>query len=135
MPVYEYRCPTCRRRTSELFLTFAEVRAPTCPRCARPMEKLVSLFSTVKSEEARADDLSDPAAFGDLDENDPRSVARWARRMGRELGEDLGPEFDEMIDAVERGEDPAALEGGMDGAGLDDDGMAGDTSDMGGLDD
>lgn len=99
------------------------------------MEKLVSLFSTVKSEEARADDLSDPAAFGDLDEDDPRSVARWARRMGRELGEDLGPEFDEMIDAVERGEDPAALEGGMDGAGLDDDGMAGDTSDMGGLDD
>lgn len=111
-------------------MTFAEVQAPACPRCDRPMDKLVSLFSTVKSEEARADELSDPNAFGDLDESDPRSVARWARRMGKELGEDLGPEFDEMVDAVERGEDPTAYPDSMDdgiGAG----GM--DESDMGGV--
>lgn len=129
MPVYEYRCPRCRRRTSAFFMTFAEVQAPACPRCAQPMQKLVSLFSTVKSEEARADEMSDPGVFGDLDENDPRSVARWARRMGKELGEDLGPEFDEMVDAVERGEDPAALDdaGGADGVGVGDD--------LGGLDD
>jgi len=49
--------------------------------------------------------------------------------MGKELGEDLGPEFDEMVDAVERGEDPA---------GLDGDPALGDMpggDDMGGLDD
>jgi putative FmdB family regulatory protein len=129
MPVYEYRCPRCRRRTSSFFLTFAEAQAPDCPRCALSMEKLVSLFSTVKSEEARADDMSDPSMFGDLDENDPRSVARWARRMGKELGEDLGPEFDEMVDAVERGEDPGALD---DGAGADD---LGASDDLGGMED
>jgi len=129
MPVYEYRCPRCRRRTSSYFLTFAEVRAPACPRCAQSMEKLVSLFSTVKSEEARTEEMSDPSMFGDLDENDPRSVARWARRMGRELGEDLGPEFDEMVDAVERGEDPAALDdlGETDGVGAG--------GELGGMDD
>ncbi len=129
MPVYEYRCPACRRRTSAFFLTYAEAQAPVCPRCGQPMQKLVSLFSTVKSEESRADEMSDPSMFGDLDENDPRSVARWARRMGKELGEDLGPEFDEMVDAVERGEDPA---------GLDGDPALGDMpggDDMGGLDD
>ena len=130
MPVYEYRCPTCRRRTSAFFLTFAEVQAPACPRCGQSMQKLVSIFSTVKSEETRADELGDPSMFGDLDENDPRSVARWARRMGKELGEDLGPEFDEMVDAVERGEDPAAMDGEPDGAAM----MSGD-SDAGGLDD
>jgi hypothetical protein len=121
VPVYEYRCPTCRQRKSVLFLTFAEVQAPACPRGHGPMQKQVSLFSTVKSEDARADELSDPAMLGDLDEDDPRSVARWARRMGRELGEDLGPEFDEMVDAVERGEDPTALgpEGELGGEGDD----------------
>ena len=122
MPVYEYRCPQCRRRTSVLFLTFAEVQAPECPRCRRAMDKQVSLFATVKSEEARADELSDPAGFGGLDEDDPRSVARWARRMGKELGEDLGPEFDEMVDAVERGEEPD----GLDGADGDVEGSSGD---------
>ena len=50
--------------------------------------------------------------------------------MGKELGEDLGPEFDEMVDAVERGEDPAAMDGEPDGAAM----MSGD-SDAGGLDD
>ncbi|MGI8913305.1 MAG: zinc ribbon domain-containing protein [Chloroflexota bacterium] len=129
MPVYEYRCPTCRRRTSAFFLTYAEVHAPACPRCGQSMQKLVSLFSTVKSEEARADELGDPSTFGDLDEDDPRSVARWARRMGKELGEDLGPEFDEMVDAVERGEDPAGFDGGPEGEGMMD-----GVGDMGGLD-
>ena len=129
MPVYEYRCPTCRQRRSMLFLTFAEVQPPDCPRGHGPMQKQVSLFATVKSEDARADELSDPSMFGDLDEEDPRSVARWARRMGREMGEDLGPEFDEMVDAVERGEDPTAL--GPEGD-MGDDG--GDLGEAGGLD-
>ena len=128
VPVYEYRCPTCRRRTSELFLTFAEVKAPECPRCRQPMQKQVSLFSTIKSEDARMDELSDDAMLGDVDENDPRSVARWARRMGKEMGEDLGPEFDEMVDAMERGEDPEALAG--DDAG---EGGMGDMDDLGGV--
>ena len=33
----------------------------------------------------------------DLDENDPKAVARWAREMKDEMGEDLGPEFDDMV--------------------------------------
>ena len=47
------------------------------------------------------DDLSDPSSFGDVDENDPKSVARWARKMGKEMGEEMGPEFDEMVERME----------------------------------
>ncbi len=85
------------------------------------MSRLVSLFAVVKSEESRMDDLADPSAFGDLDENDPQSVARWARRMGSEMGEELGPEFDEMVDRIEAGEMPGDMGemGGM-GGGFDD---------------
>ena len=41
--------------------------------------------------------LADPSKWGDLDENDPKSMAKWMKRMGRELGEDVG-DVDEMMD-------------------------------------
>lgn len=60
--------------------------------------------------------MADPSSFAGLDENDPKSVAAWARRMGSEMGEDLGDDFDEMVDAMERGEDPGD-EGGDEAMG------------------
>jgi hypothetical protein len=50
-----------------------------------------------------------------VDENDPQSVARWARRMQDQTGEDLGPEFDEMIGRMEAGESPEDVFGEDDG--------------------
>ena len=32
-----------------------------------------------------------------LDEEDPRSLGRFMRKMGSEMGEDLGDEFDEVV--------------------------------------
>ena len=57
--------------------------------------------------------LSDPSNFGDIDENDPRSVGKFMRRMGSEMGEDMGPEFDEMVGRLEAGEDPESIESDM----------------------
>ena len=45
--------------------------------------------------------LSDPSNFGDVDENDPRSIGKFMRRMGNEMGEDMGPEFNEMVGRLE----------------------------------
>jgi putative FmdB family regulatory protein len=116
MPIYDYRCGGCRRRISLLFQTFAAAEDATCPHCgSRDLARLVTRFAVMRSEESRLDDLADPSGFGDLDENDPRSVARWARRMGQEFGEDLGDDFDEMVDQMEAGEMPDE-EGGA-GAG------------------
>ena len=72
------------------------------------------------------EDLEDRARYGDLDENDPRSVARFMRQMQREVGEEMGPEFDETVERLEAGENPEDLAppgggGGMDSFGLDDD--------------
>ena len=96
MPIYEYRCHNCRRRVSIWWRTFseAETGAAHCPRCdSEELTRLVSKVRVVRSEESRLEDLSDPTSFGDLDENDPRSIARFMRKMGDETGEDLGPEF------------------------------------------
>jgi putative FmdB family regulatory protein len=118
MPIYEYRCASCGRYHQQLVRSIASYQEPPCPRCGKAtLRKLVSRFAVVRSEESRLDDLADPSSFGDLDENDPRSVARWARKMGDSMGEELGPEFDEMVERMESGEMPD--EGGM-GMGDDD---------------
>ena len=44
--------------------------------------------------------LADPSNFGDLDENDPQSMARFMKKMGREMGEDLGGDVDEALDGM-----------------------------------
>jgi hypothetical protein len=58
----------------------------------------MSRFATVKSEEARLESLADSGGLGDLDENDPSSVARFMKKMGRELGDDLGDDFESAVD-------------------------------------
>jgi putative FmdB family regulatory protein len=124
MPIYEYRCADCKRRVSVFFRSFGEVSEPVCPNCgSRKLGRLVSRVATVKSEEARLESISDPSSFGDVDENDPKSVARFMRKMGNQMGgEDLGPEFGEMVDRLESGENPEEIEKSMPGLGGEDTG-------------
>jgi len=129
MPIYEYRCADCKRGVSLLYQTFSAASAatPTCTHCGSAnLSRLVSRVFQLKSEDAQLDDLADPSAFSDLDENDPKSVARWARKLGQQMGEDLGDDWGEMVDRLEAGEDlgedgdmPGAADDGGDGGGLD----------------
>jgi hypothetical protein len=67
----------------------------------------------IRSEDSRLDDLSDFSDVPDFDENDPRSLGRWMRKMSAETGEDLGPEFDEVVGRLETGESPESIEKSM----------------------
>lgn len=118
MPIYEYRCADCGRKTTVITLRISEAASPTCERCGgRDLTRLMSRFAMVKSEEDRIDALGDDAA--DLDESNPRSVARWMRKMGKELGDDAGQDFDEMVDELEAGGDEDGSDA-SDGGGEDD---------------
>ena len=125
MPVYEYRCRQCERRLSVWWRTFSDAENGTarCPHCgSEDVTRLVSRVRIVRSEDSRMEDLTDPAQFGDLDENDPKSMARWMRKMGDEMGEDLGPEFGEVVDRLEAGQSPEDIEDALPdlGAGAED---------------
>jgi len=123
MPIYEYRCADCRRRVSVFFQTFsaASTGTPVCEHCgSKNPSRLVSRVFQLKSEDAQLEDLSDPSSFGDLDENDPKSVARWARKLGNQMGEDLGDDWGEMVDRLEAGEELEGEGADMDGVGADD---------------
>jgi putative FmdB family regulatory protein len=106
MPIYEYRCTACKRKVTVLTLRASETVDPVCEHCgSRALTRLMSRFAMVRSDESRLDHLADDDALGGLDENDPKSVARWMRKMGKELGEDAGDDFDEMVDEMEAGGD------------------------------
>jgi hypothetical protein len=86
--------------------------------------ELIGRVAVAKSEDSRLDDLADPSMLGGLDEDDPKSIGRWMRKMSSEMGEDLGPEFDEVVGRLEAGEDPESIEESMPDLG-DDMGMGG----------
>jgi putative FmdB family regulatory protein len=116
MPIYEYSCHDCGRRVSLLWRTFAdaEARQAICPRCGGVhLTRLISRVAVLRSEESHLDDMTDPGDMAGLDENDPKSLARFMRKMAGETGEDLGPEFDEVVGRLEAGEDPESIENAM----------------------
>lgn len=104
MPIYEYRCQDCRKRTSILVLSSKNPPPVTCTHCrGQNLERVMSRFAAPKSEDARLESLADPSKLGDVDENDPRSMARFMKKMGQEMGEDFGGELDQAMEETEAG--------------------------------
>jgi putative FmdB family regulatory protein len=121
MPIYDYRCLDCRKRAS-VFQSYEDYGrgGVTCPHCGSAnLKRLISRVRVMRSDDSRLDSLADPDDWGDIDENDPRSVARAMRRMGDEMGEELPDEFDEVVDRLESGEDPESIEQDMPDLGGD----------------
>ena len=118
MPIYEYICPNCNGRFQKLVQGFSDPAGLACPRCASTqVQRAVSRVAVLKSEESRADALADPSMFAGLDENDPRSIARWAKKLGKELGDEAGEDWDTMVEEM--------LEEELSGEGEDDEGEDG----------
>lgn len=101
MPIYEYLCPACNGQFQKLVRGFSDPPGLACPRCGNTgVKRAISRFATLKSDDARIESMADPSNFAGLDEQDPRSIARWAKRMGKELGEEAGEDWDEMVDQM-----------------------------------
>ncbi|HET7376367.1 MAG TPA: FmdB family zinc ribbon protein [Anaerolineae bacterium] len=118
MPIYEYRCHSCKQKVSIFFRSFSAVdqESARCPNCgSAELRKLMPRVRVLRGEASSAgsDDNFDDSMLDGLDENDPKSLGRMMRRMADETGEDLGPEFGEVITRLEKGEDPEAIEQSM----------------------
>jgi putative FmdB family regulatory protein len=56
MPIYEYRCAECGKRSSTLLSSFSSPD-PACPHCGKPaLRRLVSTFATTGASESDAGD-------------------------------------------------------------------------------
>lgn len=130
MPSYEFRCLDCRRRF-EVFLSYEEYGTQDilCTHCGSSnVQRKIGRIRIAKSEDRRMDDMasdfSDPAMLEGL-EDDPRALGQMMRKMSSELGEDMGPEFDEVIDRLEKGQSPEEIEDALPDLGGEDGPMGG----------
>lgn len=114
MPIYEYECDACHKRTSAFIRSISNLQPVRCQHCGSDrLTRLMSRIATPKSEEARMEALADPSSLGDLDESDPASMSRFMKKMASEMGED----FDEGM--------MAEMEEAAEGAGEDSSGATG----------
>lgn len=122
MPRYDFRCKECQKRFTLTYPTIAafEQAKPTCPHCGSTnLSRVIRRVNILTSEEARLERLTDPERLAGLDEEDPRAMGRLMREMVSEMGEEADPEMHEVIERLEAGEPPEAIEQSL---GLDDSG-------------
>lgn len=128
MPIYEYYCPQNHTIYQFYAKTLAQGKlVPKCPENPRyTLTKSISNFAITtggKREEPTnapveaGDDPRMEAAmqameqeFSQVDENDPKAMARMMRRMSELTGEKIDSEMEEVVRKLEEGADPDSLE-------------------------
>lgn len=148
MPIYEYYCPDNHTIYQFYAKTLAQGKLiPKCPaNSAYRMEKMLSSFAVTSGGKADAhdghvvkdkpgEDVRMEAAmnameseFSNVDENDPRAMARMMRRMAELTGEKIDGEMEEVVRKLEEGTDPDTLEDQMGGGPADDAGEPGEAA-------
>ena len=111
MPLYEYRCLKCKRRF-DVFMTYAEYGNKTvvCQHCgSQQVTRKIGRIRIAKSEDNRLDDFSDSSSLEGL-EDDPVALGKMMRKMSGEMGEEMPPEFDEVVNRLEKGQSPEEIE-------------------------
>ena len=137
MPIYEFYCPDCHCVFSFFTASSSDRRQPDCPRCQRSeLDRKPSTFAMIspRTGDTDGDDpldgISDERLAGAMEtlvreaeglgEDDPRAMGRMMRRFGELTGLSLGERMEAMVERMEAGEDPEALEAEMEAEGDDD---------------
>ncbi len=112
MPTYDFICNDCHQHF-DVFLTFAEYGKKTvkCTLCgSKNVRRRMTKVRIAKSEESRMEAMADDFSGFEGLEDDPRAMGRMMRKLGKEMGEELPPEFDEVVDRLEKGQSPEEIE-------------------------
>ena len=124
MPIYEFFCPSCNTIFSFYSSRINTSKVPPCPKCTEPLQRQMSLFSTIgrarEEDDAPLPDIDEgrmESVLGELareaenvNEEDPRQMARIMRKFSEKTGLHLGDSMEEAIARLEAGEDPDSIE-------------------------
>ncbi len=136
MPIYEYRCGSCKKKVSIFSRGFETNPSTKCPQCgSNDLSKLFSTFRMGKGETYYRKDfyeeiLGDNQLVKGMYNNDPRALAQWNKKMMTATGDDLAPEYEGFQERLESGESYESVAADAQNAlGLSDSG--GDSSSVG----
>lgn len=104
MPIYEYRCEKCGKRSSQFYRTVsaAEGQQPACPFChATALARIPSRVRLITGEAERLDALADESMLRALESDDPRAAAQMMRSMSDTLGEPMDDATQDLVDRLD----------------------------------
>ena len=125
MPIYEFFCRECNTIFNFYSSRINTSKIPACPKCSRPLKKMLSSFATVGKAKEPADEGMPPGfdeskmerALGELaqeaekmNEEDPKAMAHLMRRFSDKTGLVLNENMEQALSRLEAGEDPAQIE-------------------------
>jgi putative FmdB family regulatory protein len=104
MPIYEYVCKACGKRSSLLFRSYSSIEAkPRCPHCnSLKLRRALSAPGLIRARSA-----SDSS--GELRAVDPRKAVESLSRQYDQAGIDPGGGFEEVAKLAARGDSPDTL--------------------------
>ncbi len=114
MPNYDFTCQKCQKQFL-IFLKYDEFnhKLVDCPCCgSSKVTKRITRVRIARSGDSRFDNLDDfstPEGLAQMEEN-PQALGRVMRKMSGELGGEMQPEFNEVVDRLEKGQTPDEIE-------------------------
>ncbi|MCJ7516255.1 MAG: zinc ribbon domain-containing protein [Dehalococcoidia bacterium] len=107
MPIYEFFCPACRRK-SNFLVRSASPFEPKCSICGgNDVYRIISTFAYHKSLQTVYEESSEPGKFENPDYyKDPRNIGRWAEKKFQDMGMEMPTEIQQKIQAARGGELP-----------------------------
>ncbi|MFC2058709.1 zinc ribbon domain-containing protein [Chloroflexota bacterium] len=120
MPIYEFQCNECKRKSSFLQRSVSASLSPVCPGCgSSDLVRCVSKFAYHKSGATILEEAGDPSLAHENPDyyKDPRVIGRWAEKRLADMGVDMNSDeykdtfagVRETIDAAREGELPSSL--------------------------
>ncbi len=107
MPVYEFYCPTCRKKSSFLVRTNSSFE-PKCSVCgSADVKRVISSFAYHKSLSTIYEESGDPGSSENTNYyKDPRNIGRWTEKKFKDMGMEMPSEIKHKIQAAREGELP-----------------------------
>lgn len=111
MPIYEYRCGKCGRKSSFLIRIVSQPFSPVCAECqSTDMTRIIGGFAYHRSMQTIHEESGDPSAHNSPDYyKDPRNIGRWAEKKFSDMGMDMPDSLQEKIQAAREGELPESM--------------------------
>ena len=106
MPIYEYLCNPCNKRVNLFFRSYDEADRITavCPDCENSdLRRLISASSISSGK-------NNSTPQQKISPNNPHLLAQTMRSSMRKSGKDYGNEFNEVVNRLEKGENPNSIE-------------------------
>jgi putative FmdB family regulatory protein len=105
MPIYEFICRSCGRKSSLLVRDVSASVVPECSFCgSTDLSRAVSGFAYHKSLKTVWEESGEPTSNPSPDYyKDPRNIGRWVEKKFQDTGEELPSQIQEQIQAAREG--------------------------------